>query len=191
MVVAVVNIAVAAPSIALTHAQAQRLQLTRTTAAHRAKKARTPVALQVLSKAMTAHVKVVAIHAAVDVSAAMKVMVVKRALKALRLSAQQRAHRRAVPPRRHVSRKAHVLRRLALHKRTTNCTCKTALKVSRAPKTTTAVIQNANAVVVVAVAVSAVKTKVQALKTKMVHQAWNRSHLMARQTQVSQPKVSP
>jgi hypothetical protein len=70
-----------------------------------------------------------------------------------------------------------------------NVTCKTAQKVSRALKTTTAVIQNANAVVVVAVAVSAVKTKVQVLRTKMVQQACNSPTL--KRSQVVAQQLSP
>jgi hypothetical protein len=96
-----------------------------------------------------------------------------------------------VPPRRHVSRKAHALRRLIPRKPTTNCICKTVQKANSVLKTTTAAIQNANAVVVVAVVASVVKTKVQALRTKMVHQACNKERLTLRQTLVSQLKVPP
>jgi len=189
MVIAVVNIAVAVPTIAMRHARVQRLQLTAIIAVHLAKTQPVQVALQAPSKVMTARVKVVAIRVAADVHAATKVTVVKRAPKALRPLALRLARKRVVPPRRHVSRKAHVLRRFTLHKPKTNCTCKTVLKVNPALKTTTAVIQNVNAVVVVAVAVSAVKTKVQALRTKTVHQACNRQRLTLRQTLVSQLKV--
>jgi hypothetical protein len=149
------------------------------------------VALQALSQAMTAHVRVVAIHAVVAVSVATKVMVVKKVLKAHRPSILPQAHKRVVPLRRHVSRKAHVLKTSTLRKATINSICKTALKANQALKTTPTVIQNANAVVVVAVAVSAVKTKVQALRTKMVHPACNRHRLTLRQTLVSRLKVSP
>ena len=95
---------------------------------------------------------------------------------------QSPARKPVVPHRRHVSRKAHVLKRLTLLKPTTNCTCKTAQKGSQALTMTTAVIQNANAVVVVAVVVNVVKTKVQALRTKMVQQACNSPRLRLSQT---------
>jgi hypothetical protein len=191
MAIAVVNTVVAAPTIAMRHALAQRLQPTAIIAAHLAKTQPVQVALRVLSKAMRAHVKVVAIHAGADVRVATKVTAVKRALKALRLFKQPRARKRMVPPRRHVSRKAHALRRLTPRKPTTNCSCKTAQKANSVLKTTTAAIQNASAVVVVAVGASVVKTKVQALRTKRVHQACNRQRLTLRQTQVAQLNMSP
>jgi hypothetical protein len=191
MVIAAVNTAVAVPTIATRHAQVLRLQLTATTAAHRAKRQPVQVALQVPSKVMRAHVKVAAIHAGADVRVATKVTAVKRALKALSLFKQPRAHKRMVPPRRHVSLKAHALGQLTPRKPTTNCNCKTAQKANSVLKTTTAAIQNASAVVVVAVVASVVKTKVQALRTKMVHPACNSQSLTLRQTPVSRLKVSP
>jgi hypothetical protein len=180
MVIAAVNTAVVAPKIATMHVQVQRHPLTRTTAAHRAKRVRVQVALQAPSKVMTARVKVVAIRVVADAHAVTKVTAVKTAPKALRLLVQPRAHKRVVPLRRHVSRKALALKRLTRHKPMTNCSCKTAQKGNQALKTTTAAIQSANVVVVVAVVESAVKTKVQALRTKMVHQACNKQHLSPR-----------
>lgn len=191
MAIAAGNTAVVVPTIAMRLARVQRLQLTAITAAHLAKTQPVQVALQVLSKAMRAHVKVVATHAAVGVHVATKVTVVKRVLKALRLFKQPRTHKRMAPPKRHVSRKAHALRRLILRKPTTNCGCKVAQKVNPVLKTTTAAIQNASAVVVVAVVASAVKTKVQALRPKKVHQACNRRRLTFRRAQVSQLNMPP
>ena len=166
-----VNIAVVAPSIATTHAQAQRHQPRQTIAAHRAM--RVPAAPLVLSRVMTPLAKAVAIRAVVVATVATKVTAVKRALKARRQSTMPRLLRQAGLCKHLVNHKAHAPKRAILYKPMINVTCKTAQKGCQALTTRTAVIQNASAVVVVAVAVSAVKTKVQALRTKMVQQACN------------------
>jgi hypothetical protein len=171
MAIAAVNIAVVALSIATTHAQAQRHQPIPIIVALPAM--RVPVAPLVLSKVRTPLVKAVVIHAVVVAIVATKVMAVKTALKARRQPTLLRLLKQAGPCRHLVRHKVHALKQVTLHKPMINVTCKTAQKASQAQKTTTAVIQSANAVVVVAVAVSAVKTKVQALRTKMVQQACN------------------
>jgi hypothetical protein len=93
MAIVAVNIAVVAPSIAMTHAQAQRHQPIPIIAAHRAM--RVPVALLVLSRVMTPLAKAVAIHAVVVATVATKVTVVKRALMARKQSTMQRVLRQA------------------------------------------------------------------------------------------------
>jgi len=174
-VIVVVNTAVVALSSAMTHAQVPRHQPTPTTAAHLAKRVR--VVHPVPSKVMTRHVKAVAIHAAVVATVAMKVTVGKTALKARRQSTLPRVAQR----KHHASHKAHVLKRPTLHKPMISVTCKMAPRVSKELKTTTVVIQNANAVVVVVVVANAVRTKVQALRTKMVQQVGNRPSRMLSQ----------
>jgi hypothetical protein len=166
-----VNIAVVAPSIAMTPAQAQRHQPTPIIAAHHAMRVR--VAPLVQSRVMTPLAKVVVILAVVVATVATKVTAGKRALRARRQSTLPRALKQAGLRKHLVSHKAHAPKQAILCKPMINVTCKTAPRVSQALTTTTAAIQNASAVVVVAVAVSAVKTKVQALRTKMVQQACN------------------
>jgi hypothetical protein len=91
MAIVAVNIAVVAPSIATTHAQAQRHQPRPTIAAHRAM--RVPAAPLVLSRVMTPLAKAVAIRAVVVAIVETKVTSVKRALKERRQSTMPRVLR--------------------------------------------------------------------------------------------------
>jgi len=181
-VIVAVSIVVVVPSIAATRAQAPRPQPIPIIAAHRAM--RVLVAPLVLSRVMTLHVKAVAIRADVVATAATKVTADKTVLTARKQSTALQVFKQAVQRKHHVSRKAHALKRLALHKPMINVTCKTAQKVNWVLTMTTAVIQSANAAVVVAVVANVVKTKVQALRTKMVHQACNSPRLTLSQTVV-------
>jgi hypothetical protein len=128
MAIVAVNIAVVAPSIAMTHAQAQRHPPTSIIAAHRAM--RVPVAPLVLSRVMTPLAKAVALRAVVVAIVVTKVMAVKRALKARKQSTMPRVLRQAGQRKHRVSHKDHALKPATLHKPMINVTCKMAQKVS-------------------------------------------------------------
>jgi hypothetical protein len=128
MAIVAVNIAVVAPSIAMTRAQAQRRQPKPIIAAHRAM--RVPFALLVLNRVMTPLAMAVATRAVVVAIVATKVMAVKRALKARKQSTMPRVLRQAGQRKHLVSHKAHALKLTTLHKPMINVTCKMAQKVS-------------------------------------------------------------